>query len=342
MRHKYKDLEIPYQRRPKKPGKEYHFDVVAFDTETLTNGDIFLLADSLNNYIWRPTLRDCLDFLFNRDHHQKLSFFYNLEFDARGIFKLIPEQKQRELMAYTKTKILLTSGKSGVRGGKSSYLIKYLPKKQLTLGHGKNTACFYDLAQFFMPLSLERASAICLDEHKTTIKNYDFTLESIEKRKDEIIKYCLNDCWLTMMLGKLTQIGYENLGIKEKAYISPAFLSSKYFLRNCKIPTINDFLDPKKKDVLRDYETRRKELLSFVNEVNPKDLKRLYEDVANLNLLIYELKAQAEEDKRIAKNLKIKEGLEKKKVKRRLARATVFPNFDDYLDLYLSKRAKRG
>ena len=229
---KYKDLEIGRQNRYR-PKIKWSLPVLAFDTETLTNGDIFLLADSLGCYVWRPTLRQCLDFLYKRTHHQKLNFFYNLEFDIRGIIKFLYESEQKKLVTDGKVLVKLPIGG---RHYPVNYTVRYCKDRMYVVKNEKKTVAFFDLAQFYRPLSLDRASQIFLKQRKEKIESYDFTLSTIEKRKDEIIKYCLKDCILASKLGTLIKKRYEKLDIYEKVYISPAFLTEKYFNQYCYVP----------------------------------------------------------------------------------------------------------
>jgi len=230
---KFESLEIGRQFRYR-PKKDWSFPVIALDSETLLNGDTFLIADSLGNYVWKPNLRDCLDFLFLRCHHQRLNFFYNLEFDIRGVIKFLWESEQKKLVTAGKAVIKTGIDKHGKPG--CSYTLRYCKDRMYIVKNGRKTVAFYDLAQFYRPLSLDRAATMFLGAGKEGIKDYDFTSESVETRKEEIIKYCLKDCTLTARLGELAKKKYESLGIYEKTYISPAFLTEKYFQKYCYVP----------------------------------------------------------------------------------------------------------
>lgn len=245
---KYNELKIGRQSRYR-PIKNWSYPVLSYDTETLLNGDIFLLADSLGNYVWRPTLRNCLDFLFKRSHHSHLNFFYNLEFDIRGIIKFLYESEQKKLVTAGKAVINLPIGRKG-SNQPVSYTIRYCKDRMYIVKGGKKTVAFYDLAQFYKPLGLDKAAQTYLGERKEEIKDYDFTLESIEKRKEEIIKYCLRDCVLTQRLGELVKKEFEKLGIYEKVYISPAFLTEKYFIRHCYVPKTLSLLNSRWKQAV--------------------------------------------------------------------------------------------
>ena len=245
--HNFESLEIGRQFRYK-PVKEWKLPVIALDSETLLNGDTFLIADSLGNYVWKPVLRQCLDFLFYRPHHQKLNFFYNLEFDIRGVIKFLEEKEQKELVTAGVSEVRRGIDKNGKPG--SCYTLRYCKDRMYVVKDGTKTVAFYDLAQFYRPLSLDRAATIFLGKGKEGIKDYNFTEESVEERKDEIIKYCLGDCKLTARLGELAKKKYEALGMFEKAYISPAFMSEKYFNKFCRVPkTLGILTDEHKKDI---------------------------------------------------------------------------------------------
>jgi len=244
---KYQDLKIGKQNRYNTQ-REWSLPVLAYDTETLLNGDIFLLADSLGNYVWRPNLRDCLDFLFKRSHHLHLNFFYNLEFDIRGFIKFLWESEQKKLVTAGKADIKTGIDQHGKPG--CCYTVRYCKNRMYVVKNKKKTVSFFDLAQFYKPLSLDKASQIFLKEKKGKIKDYKFTLTSIERRKEEIIKYCLKDCVLTARLGEITKKGFEKLGLFEKVYISPAFLTERYFIKNCYVPKTLPLIKSSKKEAV--------------------------------------------------------------------------------------------
>lgn len=245
----YHKLEIGRQTRSRSK-KRPSLEVVGFDSETTTDGDIFLLADSFGEYIWKPTLRDCLDFLFLRSHHQKLNLFYNLEFDVRGIIKMLRETRQKILVAEGKLEVNLP-----YRGRNHPvvYNLRYCKDRMYVVKGKTGTVPFFDLAQFFSHRSLANAAKTFVSDYKEPVTDYDFTPESVEERKDEILKYCLKDCELVRKLGELTKEKFESLGIYESKYISPAFLSERFFNKRCYVPRTVDLI--KRKRIVREQNT---------------------------------------------------------------------------------------
>ncbi len=243
------NLEIGRQFRYR-PQKNWNFSVIGLDSETLSNGDTFLVADSLGNYIWKPVLRQYLDFLFLRPHHQKLNFFFNLEFDVSGVIKMLSEKEIKELVTAGETVLKRGIDKHGKPG--SSYVLRYCKDRIYVVQlkeSGHKTVAFYDIAQFYRPLSLDKAAKMFLGARKidvqklTGLKFKELTSESVEKHKKIFIEYCKRDCILTAKLGELTKEKYEKLGLYEKTYISPAFLSEKYFQKYCYVPKTISLLE---------------------------------------------------------------------------------------------------
>lgn len=218
----YRKLIWGKQERYKRH-KKTSLEVVGFDSETLTNGNIFLLANSLEKYIWRPSLYQILKFLIEKALQNKLGFFYNLKFDSQGLLKLLSEEHLRKL-------VIEGSLKNLPFGGNKPFEIHYLDSLKLKIKQGHKTTRFYDLAQYYQYLSLDKAASKFIADHKNPIRDYDFTEETIEARKEEIIEYCIKDCKLVQRLGEETKAKYEKLGIYERDYLSPAWFTQRFMI----------------------------------------------------------------------------------------------------------------
>ncbi|HEC96343.1 MAG TPA: hypothetical protein ENI59_01540, partial [Euryarchaeota archaeon] len=172
-----------------KPSKKK--PVYGFDTETY-RGSVKLICEGRGRYLYDPTLEQVLEFLTHRDYRGAINLFYNLRFDAQGILKLLPEEKLRKLWDTKKTEY-------------KNYTIKYLQGKFLSITKNKHSYKFYDLFQFY-DCSLEKASEKYLSgEHKIDMidrERLNTDLEYWRKEKQWIIKYCIQDAYLTQLLGE--------------------------------------------------------------------------------------------------------------------------------------------
>src|SRR5438128_6804640 len=134
-------IRVRFQNR--NPNTSDRRIVVGLDTET-DNGKIFLLADSYGSRLEYPdiTFDNVACFLFK--HEGSWLFFYNLEYDADCILRLLPSQV---FDPYRKKKKM----KFKYHG----YEISYIPKKQLTIRKGKHSVSCYDIAQYYDRETLE-------------------------------------------------------------------------------------------------------------------------------------------------------------------------------------------
>jgi len=219
-----KIIQRKYKPRALKPGvrREVH----AFDTETL-DGWVKVLACSDTTYLEPDSIENMLSYLTQKKYRDSINFFYNIQYDFDSIAKSLPESNITELVE---------KGKSQY----GAYLISYIPKKLFSIKLKKDNYVFYDLFQFY-EMSLDKASKL----YTTGVKNEDNLDRNLigrseeywEEHHDEIIKYCIQDCILTKMLGELLQEEIHNgCGFYPKTYTSKAGLSKRYFREFCDIP----------------------------------------------------------------------------------------------------------
>ncbi len=164
------------------------------DTET-DKGNIFLLMLSNGDKLeyQNITFDNIAKFLLKYEGYW--IFFYNLQYDAECILKLLPQ----DILKTYKLKKLLVFAYNG-------YDIRYIPKKQLTIRKGNHSISLYDIAQYYDNKSLADAymehikkplDQDYLDMKKSRKK---FSLRYFLRNKNQIRKYCLLDCILTKEL----------------------------------------------------------------------------------------------------------------------------------------------
>ena len=108
------------QKQNRDKGQSELRTINALDTET-RNGNIFLIADSDGKYLDDITPNSVIKFLFCNKYQNTWNFFYNLNYDAEVILKLLGQ----ELFRYKQTHNLNFTFKD--------YKIKYIPSKSLTI-----------------------------------------------------------------------------------------------------------------------------------------------------------------------------------------------------------------
>lgn len=205
-------------------------DITALDTETL-HGYARLIADSKGNFRYIKDIYDVLYFLTESRFRKSANFFYNVQYDFDAIMKYLDIDNLIKLVEKCKIDY-------------EGYKIKYIPKKMFSITINSNSYQYYDLAQFY-EMSLNRAGELYTDKHKNE-DNLDRARIGSEPQywKDhdkEILKYCLQDCYITEDLGNVLQHELVNTtGHAPKKYISQAGISKDYFRRECIIPDIRE------------------------------------------------------------------------------------------------------
>ncbi|MBS3925138.1 MAG: DNA polymerase [Nitrosarchaeum sp.] len=165
----------------------------ALDTETY-NGDIFLIADSDGLYLDDITSDNVIHFLFSKKYQNAWNFFYNLQYDAEVILKLLGN----ELFRYKQT-------------GKLEFLykqfkIEYIPSKLLRIKKGHHSVLFFDIAQFYTKSLVDAYEQNIGELPKTYLeikeKRSHFTKRFYNHNKKKIRSYCITDCILTKKLSE--------------------------------------------------------------------------------------------------------------------------------------------
>ena len=213
-------------------------DIYGFDTETF-RGTCRLLccSDGSNKYLLKPTLKECLDFLFyEASRNNAYRFFYNIDFDYNAIIKLFNEYEP------SRTEVIRRLDK-GIEQEIYGYRISYIKNVMLTIRKGKKKVVITDLFRIFR-MSLNSASLEFLkNEQKDKIdgERLNNSLSYWYNYEKEIIKYCIQDCMLVKKLGLIFLEHLEKAKIEKPIYLcSPASLSKQHFRRKSYIPSLSE------------------------------------------------------------------------------------------------------
>lgn len=217
--------------------------ILAYDTETY-KGVCKLIACSGKKHILNPSFFQCIQFLFYLANNSKVyRFFYNLDFDFSAILKLWNKDiksKVRQKWILKKIQWL----KDGIEIRYKCYILKWIKGRLLSIKHitRRKTVVFTDIYNF-LPLGLDKEAKTYLNDVKISNINGNLLNTSLDywnKRENDIIKYCIQDCILTKKLGiKLIEsIERNNLPLP-KYLVSSASLSKQYFRKNCFISNIS-------------------------------------------------------------------------------------------------------
>lgn len=204
-------------------GKNNDRNIEGFDTETDSNGNILVLASSRFHTSYRPSVLECLSFLSKNDFNQ--GWFFNIGFDVDAIFKPIADKIDFEKKGFWNVKI-------------GKYQVKYLKGKMLYIKTKKGSKYFFDVNNFYEG-SLSKVSRDILGMEKT---GENFNKNFMENENfDEVVKYCMNDAYLTKELAKILFTGIENIskdliGVRSspRRLLSRASLAEFYLIK--KIP----------------------------------------------------------------------------------------------------------
>lgn len=220
-------------------GKLILREKTSLDTETIA-GYAVLLTTPKSILFLPEGLDQILRWLISVSSNEASECFcYNLRYDAQAILKYLPEENLSELVADGKTLW-------------KEYRIKYIPKKLLAITQKKtkNKITITDLAQFFSPLSLDKAAKTYLGEEKM---EHPVVAEFIRRQKtscpeelkryllenrETITQYCRQDALLTKRLAeKLAETVVDCYGFEPETFISNAHLAeeaTKRYLREKK------------------------------------------------------------------------------------------------------------
>ena len=208
--------------------------VVSMDTET-DDGDIFLFAVSDGNYIDDISFEKIAKFLLQYEGYWV--FFYNLQYDAECILKLLPKEV---LMSYRWKKVLDFEY--------AGYKIHYIDRKKLTISKNHHTISCYDIAQYYEGKKLADAypenTGKPLDPQYLTMKEKRKSLSKhyYSRHKNKVRRYCIQDCVLTKELAEnWLETFYNTFGFYVANWISSGYLAEKVLIKNgIYIPLFNE------------------------------------------------------------------------------------------------------
>lgn len=262
---------IRFRKYPlhKKSANPKNKSINGLDTETL-NGWCKLIADGHGNHLMVDDADELFEFLTSKRYWHNHNFFYNLNFDANAIIKYLPKENLEQL--YNGVWHKHPSGKSRFISNTTffnGFRITFIPKKLFTITKGKHICKFYDIAQFYGS-SLEKSAIkyLGLDKYIEPIDRKE--LGTSEKYWDanlpEIIKYCINDAFLTMKLGELVhKTIIDNIKIEPNAYISKASITKDVVRQMVDVPDITKIPNSAMKYAFHSYSGGRFEILTKGN-----------------------------------------------------------------------------
>ncbi|MCV0411259.1 DNA polymerase [Nitrosopumilus sp.] len=223
-----KDLTfIKTRKQNRNPNISQRRKTLGADTETV-KGNIFLFMLSNGVKLEYPDITfDNIAKLLLK-HEGYWIFFYNLQYDAECILKLLP----KDILKTYKTSKRLDFQYNG-------YQIRYIPKKQLTIRKDKHSISCYDIAQYYDNKRLEVAYSEhikkTLDQEylETKEKRKKFSLRYFMRNKQKIRDYCLLDCVLTQELADYWLDTFFNAYQFYTAnWISSGYLAEKVLIFN--------------------------------------------------------------------------------------------------------------
>ncbi len=193
------------------------------DTETI-DGKCRLICTP-TNFSFINSYDDLIHFLKNLRVNEARQFWtFNLRYDTQAMLKWLPYNCLEEIYESNKTKFKDES-------------FFYIPKKLFSISWKGNKISFVDAMQFYGSGSLDSNSEKYLGEKKQTTpiiesfkkKQRIWSTETLENwlnfHKEEMIKYCQRDAWLTQQLGQKIEESQQKIyGLKIETYTSNAKL----------------------------------------------------------------------------------------------------------------------
>ena len=250
--------------------------IYALDTETY-QGNIFLIADSDGNYIdtfkTGISIESVLKFLTRKRLETSWNFFYNLGYDASVILKLLG----KVLNNYKKTRKL--------RFKYENYTLTYYPKKVLKIQKNHHSWNFYDIAQYFSYKNLAKAyqeniGSLPENYQEFKSKRSGFSPTFYKVNKNQIRKYCINDCKFTKELSEhWIELFHEAFGFYPARWISSGYLAEKVLINNeIDIPKFDKFPYELQEFAYRCYFGGRFEILErgFIGKAYLYDINSAY------------------------------------------------------------------
>jgi hypothetical protein len=195
---------------------------VGIDTEAYSDGKPFLICSSESD-TWTP--KDIPACFFSPSLTGADFVFYNIKYDSGAILSCFLDRE--ELLDLWKYNKVTTD---------DGYIISYVPHKFLSIRRNKETARFWDIAQYYR-MGLDSAAQLYLNKSKIEVETKSFSKSYVKKNLSKLKKYCIRDAELTRDLAIFFQKKLKEFGIKSCALYSSASLSFSFFHE--KIPIID-------------------------------------------------------------------------------------------------------
>lgn len=222
----YKDIRKLYTGRiqNRDPARTDLHKIYGLDTET-RNGDLFLIADSDGCFEDKITLDSVIKFLFQKKFENSWNFFYNIDYDAGVILKLL----EKRLYSYKTTKTL--------RFEYDNYVLDYLPSKRLRISKGHHSRIFFDIWQFFhdsLPVAYQKNIGK-IPQSYIDMKNKrdEFSATYYRRNTNKVRQYCIDDCIYAKELAqKWIELFYNAFGFYLKRWISSGYAAEKVLINH--------------------------------------------------------------------------------------------------------------
>lgn len=229
---KYENVYYSITNSKRTTKKVYKCDyILAFDSETYRGSCRLLCRNSkTNNYIYKPSFYQCLQFLWYKANIPNgYRFFYNLDFDITAILKKFDNIKKVFWL------------KDGIEVKYKEFSMKWLKGKYFMLKKGKRSIFFTDLWNFFKA-GLDKSVVEYLKvEGKDDIdaEKLNNSLWYWNKNLENIINYCIKDCYLTKQLAQFLIDNILKAKVQlPKLLVSNGSLAKADFRYHCKIQNL--------------------------------------------------------------------------------------------------------
>jgi len=243
----------------------------AVDTET-REGNMFLIADSDRRFEDKITLDSVIKFLFAKKFENAWNFFYNIDYDAGVILKLLGKR----LYKFKTSKTL--------RFEYDRYVIDYLPHKRLRISKGHHSRIFFDIWQFYqdsLPVAYQKnigkLPQSYLDMKK---KRAEFSATYYRRNTNKVRQYCINDCIFTKQLAeKWITLFHNAFGFYLKRWISSGYAAEKVLINHgIDFPKFASIPFPIQDLAYRSYFGGRFEMLQrgFIGKAHLYDINSAY------------------------------------------------------------------
>ena len=252
------------------------WNMIGSDTET-KRGKVWLFSTEAG--VWEtPTFAHLISILYNEDHTRKWKkggkrgrrclehFFWNLKFDAQAVLKTLADQVILDLIKSREEEDEIGSNKVIVNVDTGDYLpvrkgkmieVSYLEGKSLIFtpqnwyrGRFKLGPChWWDIAQYYNKLNLNKASEIYLGEHKIEML-FDGSIldasrfdddEYTDYYREDIDEYAIQDAVLAGKLARRKRDEFVEAGVRFIRPYSLANSAQRALLDTCSVPTVNDY-----------------------------------------------------------------------------------------------------